>query len=186
MEDIFAPIGSACFGIIVGFAFRYFLERFESYDVKKLATLLAVPLAPTLLLFLGNFGPNFRPAYTLGMVLGLVLYQGFYSKFPALKLPFRRGKTGLLTRTNVKDVVTILDNTGNRATWVRTQTMKFHRDGNEVLISKDWRLGENCAEQLNQHWTRRRYAGAQGICLRPVPSRGPQRRVGGHQVRKHN
>ena len=26
MEEIFAPVGSACFGIFVGFVFRYFLE----------------------------------------------------------------------------------------------------------------------------------------------------------------
>lgn len=136
MEPIFALVGSACFGILVGFAFRYFLERFETYDIKKLGTVLAVPLAPTLLLFLNDFGPDSRPAYTLGLVLGLVLYQAFYSGFPSLRLPFRRGKVGLLTRTDVRDVVTILDNTGRSASWVRTQTMKFHRDGREVLISK--------------------------------------------------
>jgi len=136
MEETFATIGSACFGIFVGFVFRYFLERFETYDVKKLSAVLVVPLGSTLIVFLKNFGTSSRPAYTLGLVLGLVLYQAFYSGFPALKLPFRRGKIGLLTRTDVSDVVTILDNTGKNATWVRTQTMKFNRPGREVLISK--------------------------------------------------
>jgi len=139
MQETFPAIGSACFGIFVGFVFRYFLERFETYDVKKLGTVLAVPLGSTLIVFLNNFGPNSRPAYTLSLVLGLVLYQAFYS---SLHLPFRRGRIGLLTRTEVSDVVTILDNAGKSATWVRSQTMKFNRDGREVLISKTGGAGK--------------------------------------------
>jgi hypothetical protein len=140
MDDIFAALGSACFGMFVGFVFRYFLERFETYDVKKLSTVLVVPVASTIIVFLNNFGPQSKPAYTMGLVLGLVLYQAFYSRFPSL--PFRRGRTGLLTRSDVTDVVTILDNTGKSAKWVRTQTMKFNRAGREVLVSKTGGSGQ--------------------------------------------
>jgi hypothetical protein len=136
MDQLFPPVGSACFGIFVGFVFRYFLERFETYDVKKLTTVLTIPLGSTLLIFIKDFGANSRPAYTVGLVLGLVLYQAFYAGLPSLNLPFRREKSGLLTRIEVSDVVTLLDITGTNATWTRTQTMKFNRDGNEVLISK--------------------------------------------------
>jgi hypothetical protein len=117
----------------VGFVFRYFLERSETYDVKKLSAVLGIPLGSTLLVFLKDFGANSRPAYTLGLVLGLVLYQGFYAPF---HLPFRRRRAGLLTRTEVHDVITIADATGRNATWIRTQTLSFNRNCKDVLISK--------------------------------------------------
>ena len=119
----------------MGFVFRYFLERFETYDVKKLGAVLVVPLASTLLGFLSHFGPNRWIAYTVGLVLGLVLYQAFYAKFPAV-LPFRHGRAGLLTRTEVTDILKISDATGTVAAWTRTQTMRFHKDAKSVLISK--------------------------------------------------
>jgi hypothetical protein len=133
MDNLFAIVGSASFGIFVGFVFRYFLERFETYDLKKLTTVIVVPLGPTLLVFVTDLGPHSRPSYTLGLVLGLVLYQGFYTPF---HLPFRRRRAGLMTRIDVHDVITIADASGERATWVRTQKMSFTRDCKDVLISK--------------------------------------------------
>lgn len=132
-EQLFLTIASGFFGIFVGFVFRYFLERFEEYDVKRLIAVLAVPVSATLLAFLKDFGPNSLPAYTMGLVFGLVVYQAAYAK---IGLPFRRRPTGLVTRTEVSDVVTILDNTGKSAAWIRTQKMKFIRNAKEVLISK--------------------------------------------------
>ena len=131
---VFSVLGSGCFGIFVGFAFRYFLEKFETYDVKTLAGALAVPVTTTLIVFVKDLGPNSRPSYTMGLVLGLVLYQAFYSKFPSL--PMRHTRTGLLAIIETSDVVTIFDGDGKKANWVRTQKMKFNVSAREALITR--------------------------------------------------
>jgi hypothetical protein len=133
-QQMFLIVASGCFGIFVGFVFRFFLEKFETYDVRTLSAALAVPVGGTLLVFVSDFGTNSRPAYTIGLVLGLVLYQAFYSKFPSL--PMRHKRTGQVTLTESSDIVTILDAGGTRAIWVRTQTMKFNVGAREALIAR--------------------------------------------------
>lgn len=60
VQLLFSLLGAGCFGIFVGFVFRFFLEKFESYDVKTLAKALAVPLGSTELMFVTDFGPHSR------------------------------------------------------------------------------------------------------------------------------
>lgn len=133
-QQVFSIVGSGCLGIFVGFVFRFFLEKFETYDVRTLGGALAVPVGGTLLVFIKDLGPNSRPSYTMGLVLGLVLYQAFYSKFPSL--PMRHKRAGLLAIIEASDVVTILDRDGKKAHWSRTQKMKFNGSTKEALISR--------------------------------------------------
>lgn len=126
--------GAGAFGIFVGFIVRYFLERFERYDLKALIGLVGVPIGTTVLVFVRDFGTYSRPAYTVGLVLGLVLYQAFYSKFPSL--PMRRRGTSMFAMLESINKLTLDDAGGAAATLERRQKMRFNRDANEILLSK--------------------------------------------------
>ena len=132
-QQIFSLVGSGCFGAFVGFILRLFIEKFETYDVKTLTAVLGVPIGSTLLVFIADFGPNSRPAYTIGLVLGLILYQAFQAKFPSLPMRHKRGALSVL---DVSNVVTIHSTDGKKATWMRTQQMRFNTASKEALVTR--------------------------------------------------
>ncbi|MBZ5601102.1 MAG: hypothetical protein LAO79_02225 [Acidobacteriia bacterium] len=133
-QDQFLALGAAAFGIIVGFIIRFFLERFDKYDLKALGGLLAIPIGTTILAFVAKFGAYGLPSYTVGLVLGLVLYQAFYAKFPSL--PMRVKRRSPITIVEAENLLTLRDAAGHDAHWVRKQKMKFNEEGNRALITQ--------------------------------------------------
>ncbi len=126
--DILNSCGAVAFGIVVGCILRFFLERFERYDLKALTGLLGVPIGGTILTFISGLGIYGTPSYAIGLALGLIVYQFLWTKFPA-RLPMRR--SGLTTQFVIQDLtkrVEIDDDKGEEARMIRNQIIKVTND----------------------------------------------------------
>ena len=120
--DAVAPVA---LGIVVGLILRYFLERFEKYDVKTLAALLAAPFAGTLIAYVAGFGKDGKPLYAIGVFIGILVYGLIWNSFPRLHLPMRKGAVpSAVSIQKLEAKLEILDASGNRAKMTRTQTMR--------------------------------------------------------------
>jgi hypothetical protein len=82
-----AAIGSVCFGIVVGWIIRYFLFRFDKFNIKILGSTLSIIAGGAVIGFFSKIDPDKTVVwyYPIGLLLGLILYSigAFLSGAPA-------------------------------------------------------------------------------------------------------
>jgi len=80
-----AAIGSTCFGIVFGWLVRYFLFRFDKFNVQILGSTVSVITGGGVIGYFTKFSPDKTVVwfYPIGLLIGFVIYTIGAIKFGA-------------------------------------------------------------------------------------------------------
>jgi hypothetical protein len=72
-----AVIGSTCLGVVVGWLVRYFLFRFEKFNVQILGSTISILTGGVIIVFFNSVDPNKEVIwfYPIGLLIGFVIYS---------------------------------------------------------------------------------------------------------------
>lgn len=72
--EIIPPVGVTCLGIVIGWLVRYYILRFNTFNVETLASLISILLGAAIIKLFESDNKRLFWFYPIGLLIGFVLY----------------------------------------------------------------------------------------------------------------